>query len=198
MHRPSPQLILAGMLALVCGHVRAQTDSTAALHADTARIVEFTLDTVQDWRARHNPKKAMLYSALVPGSGQIYNRKYWKAPIIWGGMGLCIYFIKENTQEYERYRDGYVAMVDDDPSTVSEFEGNDPQSVRDVADTYHKWRDLSYIALTAVYLLNIGDAVVDANFVRFDVGEDLSLDLSPSPFIAGHPAAGLSLRLALR
>lgn len=168
--------------------------------ADSATVVrtfDLSVDSL-NWRMRHKPARAVLFSALLPGAGQIYNRKYWKAPIVWGGIGLSIYFIRQNTKEYERYRDGYVALVDDDPTTVSEFDGGNASSVRDVADTYHKWRDMSFLALAGVYLLNVVDASVDAHFVRFDVGEDLSLNLAPAPLIAGQAAPGLSLVLAFR
>ncbi len=175
-----------------------QRDTAIVASVDSSHVIEFSTDSVADWRLRHSPGRATLYSAILPGAGQIYNRKYWKAPIAWGGIGLSIYFIQKNSKEYERYRDGYVALIDDDPSTESEFEGSNPQSVRDAADTYRKWRDQSYLALALVYILNVVDASVDAHFVRFDVSEDLSLNMAPTPLIAGQPAAGLSLSLALR
>lgn len=175
----------------------AQQDSAIADSARVVRTFDLSGDSL-NWRMRHKPARATLYSAILPGAGQIYNRKYWKAPIVWGGLGLSINFIQHNTKQYERYRDGYVALIDGDPGTVSEFEGGNAQSVRDVADTYHKWRDQSYLALVGVYILNVVDASVDAHFVRFDVGEDLSLNLAPSPLIAGQAAPGLSLVLAFR
>lgn len=175
----------------------AQQDSAIADSAHVTRTFDLSGDSL-NWRMRHKPGRATLYSAIIPGAGQIYNRKYWKAPIVWGGTGLCIYFIQHNTKEYVRYRDGYVALIDNDPTTVSEFEGSNAQSVRNVADTYHKWRDMSYLALTAVYIMNIVDATVDANFVRFDVSKDLSLNLVPAPLIAGTTAPGLGLVFTLR
>lgn len=195
--RPSIRSLLAigclmsGSLAL------AQVDSATVDSAATVRTFDLGGDSL-NWRMRHSAKRATLYSAILPGAGQIYNRKYWKAPIVWGSLGLSIYFIQRNTREYERYRDGYVALVDDDPATVSEFEGSNAQSVRNVADTYHKWRDMSFLAVSAVYILNVVDATVDAHFVRFDVGEDLSMALVPTPLVAGQAAPGLSLVFALR
>ncbi len=151
------------------------------------------------WRERHSPRKAIILSALLPGAGQIYNRKYWKAPIVWAGIGISYRFIQENTTEYQRYRTAYLALVDDDPSTIDEFEGQyTPRQVREVMETYQRWRDISYIAIGAVYILNIVDASVDAHFVRFDVSPDLSLHLGPSLPLAGQAACGLSLRLAVR
>ena len=193
--------LLRSFLAIGCllsgSYASAQQDSLTPAPATEVRTIAFSSDTL-DWRMRHKPGKATLYSAILPGAGQIYNRKYWKAPIVWGGLGLSIYFIQHNTKQYERYRDGYVALIDGDPGTVSEFEGGNAQSVRDVADTYHKWRDQSYLALVGVYILNVVDASVDAHFVRFDVGKDLSLNVAPSPLIAGQAAPGLSLVLAFR
>lgn len=155
-------------------------------------------DTI-DWRQRHSPKKAVILSAIVPGAGQIYNRKYWKAPIAWAGIGAGVYFLQENTREYRRYRDAYIALVDDDPTTVDEFNGQySAQAVLNVTDTYRRWRDLSYIAIGAVYVLNLIDATVDAHFVRFDVGNDLSMRLGPSLDVAAFGATGLSLQLSLR
>lgn len=175
----------------------AQEDSTIVDQAATVRTIDLSADSL-NWRMRHKPRLATLYSAILPGAGQIYNRKYWKAPVVWGGLGLSVFFIQRNTREYERYRNGYVDLVDDDPTTVSEFEGSNAQSVRDVADTYHKWRDMSFLAVTAVYILNVVDATVDAHFVRFDVGEDLSMDLVPTPLVAGQVAPGFSLVFAFR
>lgn len=195
--RSSVRLLLTTGCLLSGSLATAQGDSVIVDSTATLRTFDLSDDSL-NWRMRHSPRRATLYSAILPGAGQIYNRKYWKAPIVWGGLGLSIYFIQRNTREYERYRDGYVALVDDDPTTVSEFEGSNAQSVRDVADTYHKWRDMSFLAVTAVYILNVVDAAVDAHFVRFDVGKDLSLNVAPSPLFAGQAAAGLSLALTLR
>lgn len=152
-----------------------------------------------DWRSRHSPTKAAILSAVVPGAGQIYNRKYWKAPIVWGGLGTCVYFIQENTREYNRYKDAYLAIVDGDPNTTDEFNGQySQQQLLNVVDTYQRWRDLSYIALGLVYMLNVMDASVDANFVKFDVSPDLSLTMGPSLPITAQGAVGLKLQLALR
>lgn len=151
------------------------------------------------WRHRHSPRTASILSAVAPGAGQIYNRKYWKAPIAWAGLGACVYFIQENTREYRRYKDAYIAIVDGDPTTTDEFNGRFSSSqVLKVSDTYRRWRDLSYIAFGAVYLLNVVDASVDAHFVRFDVSRDLSAGLGPSLTTAAMGAPGISLTLALR
>lgn len=162
----------------------------------TLRIT--TADTVPakqlDWRLRHTPGRAGLYSALLPGAGQAYNHKYWKVPIVWGAIGTSIYFVQRNTREYERYKDAYVALVDGDPTTTDEFNGAyTSDAVLDVAETYRKWRDWSYIALAGSYILNIMDASVDAHFTRFDVGRDLSLQVMPYAPMTARGTVGLSL-----
>lgn len=151
-----------------------------------------------DWRGRHSPQRATLYSAVLPGAGQIYNRKYWKAPIVWAGLGTCVYFIQRNNKEFRRYREAYLAVTDGDPTTTDEFNGrvSAPQLL-DVTDTYRKWRDISYIATGLVHILNIVDASVDANFVRFDVGRDLTFGAGPSLELTAQQAVGLRLSLVL-
>lgn len=167
--------------------VEAPTTTTAA---DT---------TVLDWRQRHKPLRATLYSAIVPGAGQIYNRKYWKAPIVWGGLAACVYFINENDQQFQRYKAAYLANVDNDPLTTDEFNGQySADQLREVANTYQRWRDLSYVAIGLVYILNVVDATVDGYFVRFDVGRDLSMHVAPSASLTAQGAVGLSFGLTIR
>lgn len=152
--------------------------------------------TNNDWRLRHSPTKATIFSAVLPGAGQVYNRKYWKVPIVAAGIGTCIYFIDRNTRQYERYKDAYLALTDNDPNTVDEFNGQySSGAILDVANTYRKWRDLSWICTGAVYILNIVDATVDAHFVRFDAGDDLTLAVAPGFELASQNALGVSLQL---
>lgn len=175
-----------------------ERDTATFRSEEEAMIGDLANDTLT-WRERHSPRKATLLSAVIPGAGQIYNRKYWKAPIVWGGLGVCYYFIQENTREYHRYRDAYLALVDGDPSTIDEFNGQftGPQ-VRGVMETYQRWRDLSYIAIAGVYILNIVDASVDAHFVRFDVSPDLSMNVGPSLYASSLGAVGMSFRVNIR
>ncbi len=185
-----------------------QATDTVGVSSDTTQIrtaEPFAIDSVVieadtlTWRERHSPRKATILSAVVPGAGQIYNRKYWKAPIVWAGIGISYSFIRDNTKEYKRYRTAYLALVDEDPATVDEFNGQyDPTEVRRVMEVYQRWRDISYIALAGVYVLNIIDASVDAHFVRFDVSPDLSLNIGPSLHAAALGAAGVNLQLSLR
>lgn len=154
-------------------------------------------DRKNEWRINHSPTKATILSAVLPSAGQVYNRKYWKVPIVLGGLGVAYYFVDRNGTQYERYKTAYIALTDNDPSTVDEFNGAfSASAVLDVADTYRKWRDLSWICFGAVYVLNIMDAAVDAHFVRFDVGSDLSMTVAPAFELASRNAVGLSFHVS--
>jgi len=144
----------------------------------------------------HSPKKATILSAILPGAGQIYNKKYWKAPIVWGGLALSGYYLSNNLSELNRYRDAYVAETDGDSETINDT-GFSQNQLLDLVDQYKTWRDWSYIALGAVYVLNIIDASVDAHLFYFDVSEDISMNLAPyfNPF--ANRSAGVSLMLKL-
>src|SRR5690606_28366916 len=177
--------LLLGLLLALAPAARAMVpDSTAA---DTAYV--------PDWRARHRPVRATVHSASLPGAGQVYNRKYWKVPIVLGGLGVSYWFIQDNNKEYQRYKTAYLHVVQGE---ADEFGGQySADQLRNVADTYHRWRDLSYVAFGLVYALNIVDASVDAHFVRFDVGGDLSLRAGPSLRLAAQGAVGFSLSLEM-
>ena len=176
---------LLGLTAV--GNAQSDTVQSFSAQADTAVVL--------DWRARHQPKRATIYSAILPGAGQVYNRKYWKVPIVIGGLGVSYWFIHDNNKEYQRYKSAYLDVVN---GRSDEFNGQySGDQLRNVADTYHRWRDLSYVAFGLVYALNIIDASVDAYFVRFDVSNDLSLRAGPSLNLAAQGALGFTLSVRL-
>ena len=127
-----------------------------------------------------SPKTASILSAIIPGAGQIYNNKYWKAPIVWGGIGLSVYYIVFNTKKYKQYKDAYIARIDSDSTTVDmQFSGSDAQIQSDM-EYYRRMRDISYIATAAIYTLNILDAAVDAHLKHFDINDDISARIRPT------------------
>jgi hypothetical protein len=171
--------------------------ATAFAQGDAPEAGTSATDTTiaPDWRARHQPARATIYSAILPGAGQVYNRKYWKVPIVLGGLAASYWFIQDNNKQYQRYKDAYLDVVNGRPD---EFNGTySGDQLRNVADTYHRWRDMSYVALGLVYVLNIVDATVDAYFVRFDVNGDLSLRVGPSLDLAARGVPGLGIRIGL-
>ena len=142
------------------------------------------------------PAKAAFYSAVLPGLGQAYNKKYWKIPVVYGGIAAGVYFYQRNTKDYNRFRDAYkrrLAGYQDD-----EFQGVSDARLRDAQKTAGRNRDVSLAMAIGVYLLNILDANVDAHLLRYNLNEDLSLrpefqyqsDFRPSVY-------GLSLNISL-
>jgi hypothetical protein len=147
----------------------------------------------------HSPKKAAIMSALCPGLGQIYNRKYWKLPIIYLSMGGLAYGFGFNQKEFAYYRDVLRIRYDDDPTTTDPLPQYSDAAIVTFKNDYQRYRDLCVIGFTAVYLLQVIDAAVDAHLYTFDVGPDLSLQWSPQFYPQGAQSyCGIGFRLTSR
>ena len=120
------------------------------------------------------PSKAAFYSAVLPGLGQAYNKKYWKIPIVYAGLGIGLYFYFDNANEYDRYRDAYkrrLAGFSDD-----EFFGTiDTNGLIEAQKTLQRNQEISLLVTIGIYVLNIIDANVDAHLLQFNVDDNLSL-----------------------
>jgi hypothetical protein len=137
------------------------------------------------------PKKAAMYSAVLPGLGQIYNRKAWKVPILYAGIGATAYGIWWNDKYYTQYRNAFIDLSDSDPNSNRHLDvlppGADYVANKDYYDStiekkmnsYRRDRDLVIIVMVGVYVLNIIDANVDAHLSDFDISPDLSMNVSP-------------------
>lgn len=144
-----------------------------------------------------NPNKALWLSLVFPGAGQIYNRKYWKLPIIYGGFLGCTYALMWNQMMYRDYSQAYLDIMDDDPNTNSYLEmlppryditGREEQFkslFKRKKDYYRRYRDLSAFCFVGVYLLSVIDAYVDAQLSVFDISPDLSMKVKPA--VIGAP-----------
>lgn len=144
----------------------------------------------------HSPKKASMYSAILPGLGQAYNKKYWKIPVIYAGFATLGYFIVTNNNKYQDYKDAYIARIDDDPTTVDDY--TDVYSDQDLVtlkDFYRRNRDLAIIGAGVLYVLNILDASVDAHMFYFDVNDNLTMRVTPGVQYVQTLQPGLSLSL---
>ncbi len=142
----------------------------------------------------HSPHKAVIYSALVPGLGQVYNKKYWKVPIIYAAGGTLVYFIKTNNTQYQQFKKAYLDVINQRPD---EFNGRYSKDVlANARDYYRKYRDLSIIGIAGLYFLNIIDAMVDAYFFNFDISKDLSLHVIPD-VQPGFNTSACGLRVSL-
>jgi len=137
-------------------------------------------------------------SAVLPGLGQVYNRKYWKLGIIYPIMGGVAYSFAFNQKYFAVYRDALRIRYDGDPTTIDQFSLFSDDRIVTMKNYYQRYRDLSVIGFAAIYVLQVIDAAVDGHLYNFDVGPDLSMQWTPV-FTADQrgPSAGLSLRLTL-
>ena len=140
---------------------------TEELVVETGSIIKEPIDPLA-------PARAAFYSAVLPGLGQAYNKKYWKIPIVYAGLGIGIYFYINNNNEYNRYRDAYkrrLAGFEDD-----EFYGTiSDDGLQDAQKTYGRNREISLLVTIGVYALNIIWANVDAHLMQFNIDDNLSL-----------------------
>ena len=150
-----------------------------------------------------NSSKALLW-ALLPGGGQIYNRKYWKLPIVWGAFMTCYYSVTWNHRQYQDYHAAYRDLSSEDPSKNTSWLAFAPAGAKAEGyktyqstlkstlkrgnDFYRRYRDLSILASILVYGLSILDAYVDAELYTFDISPDLSLRVAPE---VGLPKLGI-------
>ena len=147
--------------------------------------------------SKKRANKAALMSAIVPGLGQTYNKKYWKVPIIYAGGATLAYFISVNNKEYKNFSEAIVYRNDEDTTTVDNYPRytNDDLLLR--KNYYRRNRDLCYIFVGVLYTLNIIDAYVDSQLMDFDVGDDLSLRSSGKINYLNDGSPVFSLQLVL-
>ena len=144
-------------------------------------------------RWQPDPKRALWLALVIPGGGQIYNRKYWKLPIVYGGFIGCLYAMNWNNTMYKDYSQAYIDLVDKDPNTKSynlflhlgtQIDDSNKKYYEDIfrkrKDRFRRWRDLSFFVLLGVYALSVIDAYVDAELSNFDISKDLSLKVEPT------------------
>lgn len=139
-----------------------------------------------------NSGRATWLAAVFPGGGQIYNRKYWKLPIIYGGFVACTYALSFNNKYYKDYSQAYLDIMDSDPKTTSYLNFLAPnyniagkedwlkKVFKQKKDSYRRYRDLSIFTFIGVYLVSIIDAYVDAELSNFDISPDIGLQINPA------------------
>ena len=176
------------------------TPEADTLTIDTTRLLAIPGKIIKQQRYgrdlsgfKPDPIRSTWLALVLPGAGQIYNRKYWKLPLVYGGFVGCIYALQWNGQMYSDYAQAYQDIMDDDPETKS-YEDflhlgaviNDTNLERyktifkSRKDRYRRWRDLSMFCLIGVYGLSIIDAYVDASLSQFDISDDLSMKVTPA------------------
>jgi len=170
------------------------------MHTDTVRSDSLVSrkNRIPPEKFKPNSNKAILCAAIFPGLGQIYNRKYWKLPLVYASFVGCAYAINWNGNQYNGYRKAYIDFIDDDPTTNSwdeyrygsyrkldydnwtpDMKSSFANALKSARDFYRRDRDLSYIVTVGVYAIWIIDAYVDAQLFDFDINPDLSMRVEP-------------------
>lgn len=199
---------LAVMDSVAKADARILLNDSLQAFADTTSVVvkkEKRKREKRDWSTwKPNPQRALWLALVLPGAGQIYNRKFWKLPIIYGGFIGCIYALTWNNMMYKDYSQAYLDIMDKDPGTASynkflhlgqKIETKEEierytEIFRTRKDKYRRWRDMSLFVMLGVYALSVVDAYVDAELSVFDISKDLSLKVEPA-VIPNHGGGSL-------
>ena len=173
------------LLILVCNFSFAQEKEINLSKKDTVEItkLKFTKDTIH----KHSPRTAAIRSAILPGLGQIYNKKYWKLPIVYGALGTCAGVFVYNLQWYKRTRFAYTTLATNNtadfpkvhPKIQFLINRNDQNTLQYLRNQYRRDIDYSVLFFILLWGLNVVDATVDAHLKSFDVSPDLSLHFKP-------------------
>lgn len=179
-----------------------RADKPVLTAKDTLALLQLQKESKKikrDWTTwKPNPKRAMWLAIVLPGAGQIYNRKYWKLPIVYGGFLGCAYALTWNNQMLHDYSQAYLDIMDSDPNTksyekmlpmgydITGKEARFQEMFKNKKNYFRKYRDMSIFAFAGVYLLSVVDAYVDGELSTFDISEDLTLHVAPSVFRTPH------------
>jgi hypothetical protein len=168
---------------------KPSTDTTNNTAPDTVAL--------KSYATRYDPRKAIMYAAIVPGLGQVYNKKYWKLPLVYGGFIGFGYGVSFYQKGYTKYKADLFAVLDsDEPAPVSP-DGLNEEQLRRLVDKYRRERDFFIILMAGMYLLQMVDAHVDAHLKEFDLNPNLHVRLRPtweSDALMGR-SAGFSIKL---
>lgn len=198
---------IQAQLPLSNGNLIIDTLQSNNTKSDVQPILNNVIDSLKPKSYKPDPMKVVWMGAIIPGYGQILNRRYWKLPIVYGGFMACAYFISWNTGKYQTYKTAYrdilhyssdaayKAIVDKDPSKASfyqilpkgytnfdKFGGVQgyTNTLKTKQDSFRRYRDLSVFATIGYYAITIIEAYVDAQLYDFDISPDLSLKVQPT------------------
>ncbi|RAJ02210.1 hypothetical protein LX64_03219 [Chitinophaga skermanii] len=148
-------------------------------------------------KALHNPTKAAFYSAVLPGLGQMYNREYWKVPIVYAALGVSAGFFVWNMDQYKTYRDAYRVRSANqgNPNFVDPYKRYSDQDLTYLRDAYRQYVDYSVLVFVLAYGLNIVDATVFAHLKQFDISNDLSMQVYPKVINGQGIGVGINFQL---
>jgi hypothetical protein len=189
------------------GTARAQTDSVRVVQpTDSIPVAPALSDTAATARRLPSPRKALILSAVLPGAGQAYNRRYWKIPLIYIGAGILGYNIQNFYRQYAIFRDAFIAKQKYNVYILDRYypeleatdtRWNNLEFMRRNRDQRRRYFELNIILMGVLYALNVVDANVDAHLRGFQLGNE-GLSLTPALPTETPGGAGLTLRFALK
>jgi len=154
-----------------CAQDTVKNNNAIALNPDTV------IQKKQPYQP--NPKKSGMYSAILPGLGQLYNRQYWKIPVIYTGLAVAGYFFINNLDNYQSYRLAYIGRINN-PYPTDKYVGlYTTAQLQQLQDDYNKYLDLTVMISVIGYSMQIIDAITSAHLKNFDIGRDISVKLKP-------------------
>lgn len=174
-------ILLMGAWFFLCPNIDAQEPDSSNTVVDELIVIDenIEIDTAKRER-KHYPQVATISSAIVPGLGQVYNRKYYKVPIIWGG-GLALYaYYDWNNTYYHRFKLAGEQLSNGAPVTDPELSELETETITSYKNYYRRHRDRAVIFMGLLYVANIVDALVDAHMLDYDISKDLSLHWEPA------------------
>ena len=177
------------IFSFIFGLLALQLSAQDTLQTNRGTIEGEAIEVDVGPRKFYDPKIASRRSAIIPGWGQIYNDSWWKVPILYAGLGACVYFIDYNHQQFQLYTE----LLEDPDLT-------DPNQIRQyqrLADTWRKNRDLVFLTTLGVYALQIIEASIDAHLKGFDVDEELALNLKPKIGVINNGAVYMGIGITL-
>ncbi|MBI1767517.1 MAG: hypothetical protein HY015_06125 [Bacteroidetes bacterium] len=184
------------ILLLTCFAGRAQETKkdTTGLSSDSVRLKNGKVVNIRSYASRFDPRKAMFYSAILPGAGQAYNKKYWKVPLVYGGLLGLIAVVKFYNDGEAIYKEELFYLINH--PTLKFYPGTlrTPESLRRTVDQARRQRDYFIILTGFFYILQMVDAHVDAHLKEFDLNPQLHVRIEPSY----TPASGVGMGLTLR
>ncbi|GAA5222217.1 DUF5683 domain-containing protein [Membranihabitans marinus] len=149
-----------------------QQNDGEGIQLDTSAVQSQQKKSDEVWSP--NPKKAVMLSFILPGAGQVYNRSWWKTPLIYAGLGVGVYAIVDNRSKYKEFQTAYIKRINNEPDAPYLTLYPNDETIKRIRDIYYKRFQLGIIGTAAVYLLNGVEAYVDAHLKNFEISEDLS------------------------
>ncbi|KJD32375.1 hypothetical protein PK35_11950 [Tamlana nanhaiensis] len=182
------KIVIASLLFLFCSFsILAQNENNTKESKKKQLTNEVVIDSIIEIREPIDalrPAKAAFFSAILPGLGQVYNKKYWKVPLVYAAIGTGLYFYIDNSKQYNRYRDAYKSRLAGFTTDEFYYDSNGnfletpritTENLETAQDFYKKNKEISLLVTIGLYALNIIDANVDAHLMQYNVDENLSL-----------------------